>query len=253
VWLALRWRAVLAVCGCAASVRDVVPVYFAGEIGKYVPGGIWPVVGRGELAVREGIGERSDAYRSVLLSLVYLVMSGLGVGAVVWLGAVRGPLDVQWWAIVLAAFPVGLVLLVPSAARVVSSRLVFGRMTAALEVPPFRTSVTMIVSYVPTWLLIVASMLCSARAVGVTAGGWVVATAATIPWVIGMLAIPAPGGLGAREAVVGLVLGAAPGQAALLAVASRVAFLTVDVVASLLALGALRRRRPARETTRARA
>lgn len=56
----------------------LVGAFFAGEIGKYVPGGIWPVVGRAEHAVRRGV-ERKAAYRSVLISLIAVYAAAAAV------------------------------------------------------------------------------------------------------------------------------------------------------------------------------
>ncbi|MHB8451104.1 MAG: hypothetical protein ACYDAQ_11740, partial [Mycobacteriales bacterium] len=39
----LPWRAVLADLGSPLSVRPAVRVYFLGQLGKYLPGSLWPV------------------------------------------------------------------------------------------------------------------------------------------------------------------------------------------------------------------
>ena len=48
------WGRVLHQLGVAVKATRVVSWYFVGELGKYLPGGVWPVVGRGELARRGG-------------------------------------------------------------------------------------------------------------------------------------------------------------------------------------------------------
>ena len=50
--------------------------YFVGELGKYLPGGVWPVLGRGELARRGGVAP-ARAYASVALSLVTLYLAAM--------------------------------------------------------------------------------------------------------------------------------------------------------------------------------
>ena len=63
--------------------RNAMSWYFTGQLGKYVPGGIWPIVGRAELAVRNGI-PRLDAYASTGLSLVTTYAAAvvtIGIGA----------------------------------------------------------------------------------------------------------------------------------------------------------------------------
>ena len=81
-WIAACWRRAIGLLGHETGRRRTVAWYFAGEIGKYVPGGVWPVLGRGELARRGGV-PRSRAYPSVGLSLVALYLGGArgGVGA----------------------------------------------------------------------------------------------------------------------------------------------------------------------------
>ncbi|MDQ1690215.1 MAG: glycosyltransferase 2 family protein, partial [Pseudonocardiales bacterium] len=54
-FLAVLWRSALIAFGQRISVRHALAWYFAGELGKYLPGGVWQVVGRGELAVRGGV------------------------------------------------------------------------------------------------------------------------------------------------------------------------------------------------------
>lgn len=64
VVVALGWARIV-----GGDRRLLVAAFFAGEIGKYVPGAIWPVVGRAEHAVRLGV-PRAAAYRSVVESLL---------------------------------------------------------------------------------------------------------------------------------------------------------------------------------------
>jgi len=82
--LAAAGIVVVAVGWSRIAGAPLVAAFFAGEIGKYVPGGIWPVVGRAEHAVRVGI-ERKAAYRSVMVSLVAVYSAA----AVVALGLVH--------------------------------------------------------------------------------------------------------------------------------------------------------------------
>src|SRR5690606_37313381 len=63
----LPWRAIIEALGERHGFVATLRWYFPGQLGKYVPGGIWPVVGRGELAVRGGVS-RVVAYTSVALS-----------------------------------------------------------------------------------------------------------------------------------------------------------------------------------------
>jgi hypothetical protein len=67
--VASGWPRVLHALGADVDAGDARRWYFRGELGKYVPGLVWPVVGRAELATRRGGVDRKLAYRSVVVSL----------------------------------------------------------------------------------------------------------------------------------------------------------------------------------------
>jgi uncharacterized membrane protein YbhN (UPF0104 family) len=65
---AWRWGAAIdAVGGRRGPLSRLLGAYYVGELAKYIPGGIWSVVGRSEVARREG-QSGAIAYASVLLS-----------------------------------------------------------------------------------------------------------------------------------------------------------------------------------------
>ena len=64
----IPWQRAIILVGEDVRFGEALRWYFPGQLGEYVPGGIWPVVGRGELAVKGGV-TRSVAYTSVALSL----------------------------------------------------------------------------------------------------------------------------------------------------------------------------------------
>lgn len=195
VTVAFGWRAVLASLGHPLPERTVLAWYFAGEIGKYVPGAVWAVVGRGELATRGGVPRR-EAYTSVgwSLALWYLVAAAFACGLVP-------------WTLVIAVL-------------------------AVVALLAFRPGVLpLLVRYVPAWLFIGAATWSMVRALDPNAsfGRLLVITPAA--WLAGFLVVPAPGGAGVREAAfVALAGSLEPGVAASAAVLARVAFVSVDAV-----------------------
>ena len=52
--IAWVWADALRLVGGDVPRRKVVPWYFVGEIGKYIPGAVWAAVGHGEVAVATG-------------------------------------------------------------------------------------------------------------------------------------------------------------------------------------------------------
>src|SRR5690606_27419661 len=74
-FLALLWHQCLHTFGSPVRMRDATSWYFAGELGKYLPGGVWAVVGRAELARRRGVA-RSSGYATTVLSLMLMCVGG---------------------------------------------------------------------------------------------------------------------------------------------------------------------------------
>src|SRR5918994_2960965 len=154
----------MALSGPTPGRAHTVAWYFAGEIGKYVPGAVWPILGRGGRARRGGVA-RHRAYPSVALSLAALYLAALGVAAVL------VPLDLAEQAespgalALLALLPLGLVALHPRVLRWGRGRLV--RLTgrgADIVIPPWRDTVRVVAGYVPAWAFIWAATWCTDRA-----------------------------------------------------------------------------------------
>ena len=80
--IAVNWLSLIARRGHATSLSTGLSWFFVGQLGKYVPGGIWPVVGQAELASRAGPDRRST-YLATASSMIIRRCSGrLTVAAV---------------------------------------------------------------------------------------------------------------------------------------------------------------------------
>lgn len=225
--MASMWRRVLNLLGADLEQRDTIARYFLGELGKYVPGGVWPVVGRGELAVRAGV-PRAVAYGSVALSLAALYLSAafLALAAVPTMVRTGDAGGAVW---VFALLPVGLVALhhaVLERARRGGERVL--RRNIKLPIPRWGDSLNLLVRYVPAWLGVGGATWAIAQALGQDADLLAVAPAAILSWVVGFALVPVPGGLGVREAVFVAASGLAAGPAAAVAITARVLFVMVD-------------------------
>ncbi len=236
VAIALPWRFAIGVLGAALDRRQVLARYFLGELGKYVPGGVWPVLGHGELARRAGVSA-SVAYGSVVLSLASLYLAAAGVVAV-GLPASLGDAS-RWWLVLLAVVPVGVVALHPRVLGAVVTGL--GRLTHRpldVVVPRWGQSTGLVLRYVPAWLAIGAATWAVARSLDSSAQLVDVGTAAVLSWIVGFVAVPVPGGVGVREATFVAAAGSLdPGVAAVVAVVARVLFVAVDAAGA--GIGAL--------------
>lgn len=241
VAIAIPWRRALRVLGGDMPMRQVVSRYFVGEIGKYLPGGVWPVLGRGELAVRWGM-RRPTAYSSVLLSLAALYLAAMLV-VVAGLPALLAGDDGSGPVAVLLLLPAGLAALHPRflGAAIRLTERVAGRPIDVVP-PPWRTSAALVGRYVPAWVAIGGATWAVARSLDPGAGVLEVGTAAVLSWLVGFVLVPVPGGVGVREAAFVAAAGSLdPGIAAATALAARAIFVAVDALGAMAGTVAMRK------------
>ncbi len=232
-YAASGWGLVLRLLGWPIGLVHATALYFRGEIAKYVPGGMWAVVGRGELARREGM-QATIAYSSVLLSLGALYVScAVVAGALVpWSETIEGAPA----AAVVAVVVLGLAGLHPTVLAVVRSiarRLL--KRDLEVEIPSWSASLRLVAFYAPVWLCVGTATWSIVHSLHIEAGWAPVVLATATSWLVGFLAVPVPGGIGIREAV---FLAALPsldlGPASAAAVVSRVLFMLVDALGAAL-------------------
>jgi uncharacterized membrane protein YbhN (UPF0104 family) len=209
--------------------------YFGGELGKYLPGGIWPVVGRGELAARGGIN-RVTGYATTLIA--YGCMCA---GAIVVCGLIA-PVAATWgWALV-ALVPIGLLAVHPGLLRrllALARRPSRGRLSRGwigIGPPPWPGMVRLVGWSIPAWLLLGVSSTAVAHALGIHQDVARVMFAAIVAWIVGFLAVPVPAGVGLREVVFIALSGLPAVEATAVAATARVLLVAVDSIAGVLGL-----------------
>jgi hypothetical protein len=233
-----NWLAILRHGGAAAPWRRGLHWFFVGQLGKYVPGGIWPIVGQAELAHRDRT-PRPLAYWSTALSMVATLIGALTVAALAGLAAPAGS---RLLPILLAVGVVaGSAALATPAIR---DRLhvLAGRVTSReLRLPEAAWFAGIVARYLPAWVLFAGMNLFAAWALGGPRDASTTATivyATCVSWAAGFVIIGLPGGLGVREAVfVSLMtapLGA--GLAVSVAVVSRVVSIAVDLLGAAISV-----------------
>lgn len=226
--LAWRWgAAIVAVGGRPSPHPRVISAFFVGEAGKYIPGAVWAMLGRSELARREGY-ERSIAYSSVALSVIgcYLAAAITAIGLAV-VALIGGSIAMPWWPIAVVA-AVGITAIHPAVSRRILALVsrVLGR-TLTVQIPSWTRGLRLTGSYIPVWILIAAATTLVTKSLVAHPPIARVALAAVVSWIIGFIT-PAPGGIGVREAVFVAVAGVAAGPAAAAAILARVLFVLVD-------------------------
>jgi uncharacterized membrane protein YbhN (UPF0104 family) len=236
--LGLNWLAIVRAGGALAPRRRGLAWFFVGQLGKYVPGGIWPVVGQAELAHRDRLS-RSIAYWSTALSMVATLLGATCVAAVAGLLAPAGsrlvPALLAAVAVVALAAPA-----LPALRR--GLHRVADRITSReLRLPPAGWFAAVVARYLPMWLLFAGMTVGSAAALGADLDAEAVVTlvyAACVSWIAGFVIIGLPGGLGVREAVlIGLLTGPlGAGVAVSTALVSRVVSIGVDLLGAALSV-----------------
>ncbi len=248
------WRSLLADLGSRLSLSDAFRVMFIGQLAKYVPGSVWPVLGQMELAADRGVPRTRTAV-SVLLSSAVMICTGGLVAAVTLPFVAAGSAGRYLW--VLFTAPVSMILLSPPVLNRMLKLLL-----QRLRRPTLYQAATLRGLAVSTWWALLSwslNGLMTYLLIGRLAGhGGQVLLAATasyaLSWVAGFLFIIAPAGAGVREAVMVAVLSVQTTTAAALTVAlvSRGLAVVADALAGAAA-GALvghRRLRALRSASR---
>jgi glycosyltransferase 2 family protein len=237
----LCWHRALALFGLRTRRRDALAWFFVGQLGKYVPGGVWSVVGPSELAVGRG-AERSRTYGAMLFTTGAIYLAAL---LTVGIALAFGPSNAREWAPahgLLVLVPAGVLLLHP---RILRWGLRFGERWTGRDlgahVPRWRTSLLLVGQVLPAWVFIGISTWLLAIPLTADASVVDITAAAALAWTAGLLVVPAPGGLGVREAVFIVAVGSIPmGVAAAVALLSRLVFVAADALVALAMTPTLR-------------
>ena len=195
------WRELLADLGSRLSVAEAWRIFFIGNLSKYVPGSIWPVLVQAELGADRGI-PRSRSAVSVLLSYTVMTCSGLVVAAITLPFAAAGSVAQYFW--ILFLIPVGIAVLSPPVLNRllrlvlrVSHQPALGRGVSYRGLA--RTMAWALCAWAANGLMIYVLMR---QLAGDRQGTLLVSVGAySLSWVVGFLAVFAPAGLGVREAV----------------------------------------------------
>ena len=206
--------------------------YYVGQLGKYVPGGIWPIVGRAELAVRGGI-PRGDAYRATGMSLMTTYAAATVAIA---LGALSSTSYLPVGGAVVTGL--GTVWFVLGSAQVTDkvSALVLRVTKRTVTFPDRRRFFVLTAAHVPSWLLMSLSTSVTAHAFGATISPLRMLFITSLSWLAGFVVVGVPGGIGVRESIFTALAGSTVGTpvAVSLALVSRVVFIAVDIVGAAL-------------------
>jgi glycosyltransferase 2 family protein len=241
----LSWRAALSDLGGTLPPTAAMRVFFLGQLGKYLPGTIWPAVTQMRLGRDYQVPPRASG-AAVVVFMLLLVGTGLLVAVPVIPLLGRDAADGYGW----------LAVVLPLAALAVAPPVLNRVMALALRVarrPPLPAPLSLggilrLAGWsIVAWLLYGVQAYLLARQLGAEGGALLLLQctgAFAAAFASGPLLLIVPAGAGVREAALLLLLGStvtAP-RAAVIAVVSRLLFIVGDLAWGGAAVLAERRR-----------
>lgn len=241
VLLIETWRRIVMSAGETLPFSEATRIWAVSNLGKYVPGKVWSIAAMTVMARARNVSPLVAAGSSVLTQLV-TIAAGIGVVLVAGAGMIESPIAAFAVAAAIAVMLAFIPAILPRAGKWASS--LTGR-DLALPVIPAKIVWMAALSAVVSWVLYgVAFKLFVRGILGNAAGGtpsYIAVYASS--YIIGFLALFAPGGAVVRESamVTGMVKLGLSGQADALAVAiaSRLWLTVTELLPGLvyLALG----------------
>jgi len=236
----MAWRAVLADLGSRLPFGPAARIFFVGQIGKYVPGSLWPVVVQAELGRDHGIARR----RSAAATLVLILLSAFSalvmvLGSLPFVPAVAHT-GLGWTLLLVVPL---LVTLHPA----VLGRLL-DRVLALVGRPPLgewtslRGTAVALAWALASWIGAGTQVWCLTVALGAPRT-WHTAAIATggyaLAWVAGLVVVVAPAGAGARELALATLLSSVldTGAVVVVVLLSRLLFTAADLTLAGIGLG----------------
>jgi uncharacterized membrane protein YbhN (UPF0104 family) len=228
----LSWRALLTDLGFPLPLAGSLHVFFLGQLGKYLPGSIWPAVAQMELGRDYRVPQRVSG-SAVAATLLISVGAGLLVAVVLVPLAGLGALGRYWWT-ALALPLVALLASPPVLNRLLGAALRLARRTPLPQRLSTAGTLRSVGWALAAWLCYGVHVWLLAHQLGV-AGGLPLLLHSTGAfagaWCVGFLLVVAPAGAGAREAALILLLGASVPrpESTVIAVVSRLLFTLADL------------------------
>jgi uncharacterized membrane protein YbhN (UPF0104 family) len=200
------WRGSMAALGSRVPVRIGARMFFVGQLGKYLPGSVWPVVAQMRMGRDAGL-PRARVGLAFLLTLGLSVLWGLVVGLSALPALLREEGNAA--ASLLIVVPVVLVLLVPKVINGLLARALRLLRRGPLEVQlagrdivrgSLWTLLYLLVQGSHVWVLAMGFGADPLESFPVAVGGFAIAFA------LGPLLVVLPAGAGVREAVLVVLL-----------------------------------------------
>jgi hypothetical protein len=256
---ARAWQRLLADVGVRSAWRDLAGILAVTQVGKYLPGNVGQHVGRASMSFSRGIGAVPFVVTAgVEMLLMMLASVTVGIVALLLSGnsfALIPASGTQVVALVIAVIAVAItgLLLTRKLAPSLVGRFAPKHAHAfnAGTLPSASAMSAAFVMYCLVYLAFGAGIVVMAKLLtpGIPQAAWLLVGSFALAWIIGFATPGAPAGLGVREAIMLLLLGAAyPAAAAgTIVVGLRVVTTMGDVL--LFPIGLLLATKPSKQAT----
>ena len=228
----LQWRSVLIGLEVRFGLVEGARVFFVSQLGKYLPGSVWPIVMQMEAGRRRG-ASRTTMLAANLITVLLSLCVGLVLAALLLPFSSPSALHKFWWA--LALLPLLVVLAHPR-----SFPFLLDRVLKVLHREPLQVRMTGSATMTAlgwstlSWIAFGAHLAVLAAAMGEPSPGLLALCIGGMGLAVsaGLLFLPAPAGAGMREVVLGVVLLTVltSGQVVAVVVSSRVIILLADLL-----------------------
>lgn len=240
------WRQTLASWGARVGFMDAARVWSVSNLGKYVPGKVWQVSAMAVMMQRLGVSLAVAGASAVLITIANLA-AGFGVVSLFGAGAVANSRSAYIFSIVLLVLTVAMLAVAPLfAPRLAALGERVSGFTMPRMVVPTRAPWISAAGCLVGWIGYgIAFRLFTVGVLGHAPGATSAYIAAfTGSYLLGYIALFAPGGVGVRELALATALPAlglaTPAEATLVTVASRLWLTVLEILPGLLFLAARR-------------
>jgi glycosyltransferase 2 family protein len=235
------WRLLLASMGSPLPLKAAARIMLVGQIGKYLPGSIWPVLAQMELGRDYHVPRSRSASASILVMLLTLI-TGL-LTALVTLPFAAGPMPYRW---ALLATPLLLALAYPPVLNALIGWLLRLARQSPLEHPVTGGALARAMGWAfATWICYGLQIWILATRLGAPAGktALVAIGGFAFAWSVGFIVVIAPAGAGVRDVLLFVLLRSvlSTADATAVVLVSRVVMTVADLLSAAVAARFVRR------------